>query len=78
MCKNRRVRALRAGACAPGRFVGHCSAVSSYPLTSDELESYAEHGFVLRERAFGATEISSLCAAAERAVARAEAAVKLV
>ena len=50
--------------------------MSSYPLTSDERQSYAEHGFVLRERAFGATELSSLCAAAERAVARAEAAVR--
>ncbi len=48
----------------------------SHPLTSDEHQSYAEHGFVLRERAFGAAELCSLRAAAERAVARAEAAVR--
>ena len=50
--------------------------MSSHRLTSDERQSYAEHGFVLREQAFGAAELPSLRVAAERAVARAEAAVR--
>jgi len=48
--------------------------LSSHQLTSEERRSYREHGFVLRQQAFGSAEVEALRAAAERAVVRAEAA----
>jgi ectoine hydroxylase len=50
--------------------------VSRLRLRSDEHGAFARDGFFTRERAFGPAEIEALREAAERAVTRAEAAVR--
>jgi ectoine hydroxylase len=50
--------------------------VSSLRLRADEQLAFERDGFFTRERAFGKAEIDALCAAAERAVSLAEAAVR--
>jgi ectoine hydroxylase-related dioxygenase (phytanoyl-CoA dioxygenase family) len=47
----------------------------SWVLSAAERRAYAEDGFFIRRRAFSEKEVAQLCASAERAVARATAAV---
>jgi ectoine hydroxylase-related dioxygenase (phytanoyl-CoA dioxygenase family) len=47
----------------------------AWVLSAAERRAYAEDGFFIRRRAFSEKEVAQLCASAERAVARATAAV---